>query len=136
MTAAYQAQKIEDLTATLSKEREGAKTWDAEKAILIFERDTLETHCKELEEAKVADDLRATEALNKDKKERDATLASVASIHTLATQKIREFLNNSKYEAKIRSECATYFATLALEGNDDAESEEEGKGGEDSSSTP
>ncbi|GAA0184160.1 hypothetical protein LIER_31449 [Lithospermum erythrorhizon] len=87
-TVANQARRIEDLTTELTKEREAAK---------------------------VADDLRATEALNQAKKESDTSLVSVAFSHSLATQKTREFLKSSQSESKFSSECAAYFATLAID---------------------
>ncbi|GAA0150407.1 hypothetical protein LIER_09356 [Lithospermum erythrorhizon] len=53
-----------------------------------------------------------------DLKERDSALASLALSRTLATQKIRKFLNSDQYATKIRHKCATYFATLALDHKD------------------
>ncbi|GAA0150996.1 hypothetical protein LIER_09812 [Lithospermum erythrorhizon] len=114
--------RVEDLSVELAKEKEAAqeveKSWVTEKADLISKRDASQIRCKELEQARVADDLRADEAFNQDNKERDAVLAFVPASHNLATQKIREFLNSSKYESKIRSECDTYFDTLVLDHKD------------------
>ncbi|GAA0184736.1 hypothetical protein LIER_32024 [Lithospermum erythrorhizon] len=104
----------------LDIERTNLKTElkDVERADLISERNASQTHYKELEQARVGDDLRATEALNQAKKERDAALASLTSSSTLATQNIREFLNSDQYASKIQSECAAYFATLPLDHKD------------------
>ncbi|GAA0153952.1 hypothetical protein LIER_12068 [Lithospermum erythrorhizon] len=116
------AKWVEDLSVELAKEKEVAqeaeKSWVIEKADLISKRDASQIRCKELEQVRAADDLRANKALNQANNERDAALASVAVSRNLATQKIREFLNNSKYEAKILSECAAYFATLVLDHKD------------------
>ncbi|GAA0150870.1 hypothetical protein LIER_09714 [Lithospermum erythrorhizon] len=121
-TTEERAKRLEDLSVELAKEKEVAqeaeKSWVAEKADLISERDASQIRYKELEQARAADSLRVTEALNQANQDRDATLASIAASRNLVTQKIREFLNSSKDEAKIRSECAAYLATLALDHKD------------------
>ncbi|GAA0150110.1 hypothetical protein LIER_09121 [Lithospermum erythrorhizon] len=56
----------------LAKEKgaaqEAEKSWVVEKAVLVSERDALQIRCKELEKARAADELRATEALFQAKK--------------------------------------------------------------------
>ncbi|GAA0151488.1 hypothetical protein LIER_10197 [Lithospermum erythrorhizon] len=110
---------MNDLNKELATEKKVAKSWADERAALIAERDDLRARYGELEQARAADNRRATEALEKATKERDATLASVASARVqFANQKIREFLNSPNYASKINGECAAYFTSLALDHKD------------------
>ncbi|GAA0157737.1 hypothetical protein LIER_43416 [Lithospermum erythrorhizon] len=94
-TVEERVEKVDNLVLELAKEKEvaqdGAKSWDIERAKLISKRDALLARYNELEQAKAADALRATEALDKTNKDRDAALASVASVQ-FVRQKIREFV--------------------------------------------
>ncbi|GAA0163012.1 hypothetical protein LIER_18989 [Lithospermum erythrorhizon] len=68
-TSEERAKKVEDLVAKIAKEKKAAQdtamSWDVEKVKLIFERDASLTRYNKLEQAKAADALRATQALDK-----------------------------------------------------------------------
>ncbi|GAA0177267.1 hypothetical protein LIER_29675 [Lithospermum erythrorhizon] len=110
-------EELEALKATEAAQ-EDSKSCDVERVSLVSEKDASQARCKELEQAKVADRSRAAEALNQSKKERTQLWRLLLQDVPSRLQKIREFLNSSNYEAKIRSECAAYFATLALDHKD------------------
>ncbi|GAA0150765.1 hypothetical protein LIER_09630 [Lithospermum erythrorhizon] len=108
------AKKVVALTKELSTEKEASKSWAADKASLIAERDEARARYLELERVEDDDLQKANQSLEQAIKEKNEALVLVASSRVqLATQKIREFLASPNYASKIQSECAAYLHSLA-----------------------